>query len=69
VPLVLDDPFVDVDSRRLLRIMEFLLELSGRMQILIFTKDREMLEWFSERATGVNHRLHSLSGSLIAGTV
>jgi uncharacterized protein YhaN len=69
VPLVLDDPFVDLDSRRLRRIMEFLLDLSPRMQILLFTKDSETLEWFRERAIGVNHRIHSLSGSLVADTV
>ena len=69
VPLVLDDPFVDLDSRRLRRIMEFLLDLSPRMQILLFTKDRETLEWFQERAVGLNHRIHSLSGSLVAGTL
>jgi len=69
VPLVLDDPFVDLDSRRLRRILEFLLDLSPRMQILLFTKDRETLEWFEERAVGVNHRFHSLSGSLVTGTV
>jgi DNA repair exonuclease SbcCD ATPase subunit len=69
VPLVLDDPFVDLDSRRLRRIMEFLLDLSPRMQILLFTKDRETLEWFRERAVGLNHRIHSLSGSLVAGTL
>lgn len=69
VPLVLDDPFVDLDSRRLRRIMEFLLDLSPRMQILLFTKDRDTLEWFQERAVGLNHRIHSLSGSLVAGTL
>ena len=69
VPLVLDDPFVDLDSRRLRRIMEFLLDLSPRMQILLFTKDHETLEWFQERAVGLNHRIHSLSGSLVARTV
>jgi uncharacterized protein YhaN len=69
VPLVLDDPFVDVDSRRLRRILQFLLDLSTRMQILLFSKDREVLEWFQERATGVNHRIHSLSSSLVTGNV
>jgi uncharacterized protein YhaN len=69
VPLVLDDPFVDVDSARLRRMLEFLLDLSPRMQILLFTKDREILEWFQERANGVNHRIHSLSRALVPGNV
>ncbi|MDP9180892.1 MAG: AAA family ATPase [Chloroflexota bacterium] len=66
VPLVLDDPFVDLDSRRLRRILDFLLELSTRMQVLLFTKDREALEWFEQRANGRAHRIHPLSGVLAA---
>jgi Uncharacterized conserved protein len=69
VPLVLDDPFVDLDSRRLRRILEFLLELSTRMQILLFTKDRETLEWFEQRVDGVTQRIHPLSGALAASSV
>ena len=69
VPLVLDDPFVDLDSRRLRRILDFLLELSTRMQILLFTKDREALEWFEQRADGRTHRIHPLSGLLAASIV
>lgn len=64
VPLVLDDPFVDVDSRRLPRILDFLAALSERMQILIFTKDREILDWFEQNARGERHRLHIISGVL-----
>jgi DNA repair exonuclease SbcCD ATPase subunit len=69
VPLVLDDPFVDLDSRRLRRILDFILELSTRMQILLFTKDREALEWFEQRVDGVSHRIHPLSGVLAASIV
>jgi DNA repair exonuclease SbcCD ATPase subunit len=69
VPLVLDDPFVDLDSRRQRRILDFLLELSTRMQILLFTKDREVLEWLEQRADGRAHRIHPLSGVLAAGIV
>lgn len=69
VPLVLDDPFVDLDSRRLRRILEFLLELSTRMQIMLFTKDRETLEWFEQRVDGVTQRIHPLSGALAASSV
>ncbi len=63
VPLVLDDPFVDLDSQRLRRILDFLLDLSRRMQILLFTKDREVLEWFQQRADTVN-RIHLLSPAM-----
>ncbi len=61
VPLILDDPFVDVDSRRLKRMMEFLMGLTDRVQVLYFTKDREILEWFEATATGPEHRLHHMS--------
>ena len=69
VPLVLDDPFADLDSRRLRRILDFLLELSTRMQVLLFTKDREALEWFEQRVDGTSHRIHPLSGVLAVSTV
>jgi hypothetical protein len=66
VPLVLDDPFVDVDSRRLSRMLDFLLQLSGRMQVLLFTKDREILSWFEQNAVGGAHRMYVMSGALSA---
>lgn len=62
VPLVLDDPFVDVDSERLPRILEYLAELSQRIQVLIFTKDREIVDWLKAReSAGEGHRVHTLS--------
>jgi len=60
VPLVLDDPFVDVDSVRLPRMLDFLLELSERMQVMIFTKDAEIASWFERRAAGPRHELHRM---------
>jgi uncharacterized protein YhaN len=64
VPLILDDPFVDVDSLRLRRMLDFLLTLSSRMQVLIFTKDREILSWYREHAIGEAHQVHIMSGAL-----
>ena len=61
---MLDDPFVDVDSRRLRRMLDFLLQLSSRMQVLLFTKDREILSWFEENAAGGVHRTHVMSDAL-----
>ena len=66
VPLVLDDPFVDVDARRLERMLSFLLTLSERMQILLFTKDRAVLEWFEANAAAPEHRVHRLSTFAVA---
>ena len=61
VPLVLDDPFVDLDSRRLPRMMHFLLGLSERMQVLFFTKEASIVRWFEENASGSEHRVHELA--------
>lgn len=64
VPLVLDDPFVDVDAARLPLILDFLESLSGRMQVLVFTKDRQILEWFETKVNNGPHRLHIMPGAL-----
>lgn len=70
VPLVLDDPFVDVDAVRLPRILDYLAELSDRIQILIFTKDTEIAAWSRARVFDGRHKLHSLSFShATVGTV
>ncbi|MCH7617862.1 MAG: AAA family ATPase [Chloroflexi bacterium] len=61
VPLVLDDPFVDLDSRRLPRMMDYLLTLSERMQVLFFTKEASIVRWFEEHASGPEHRVHGLA--------
>jgi AAA domain len=66
VPLVLDDPFVDVDARRLQRMLWFLLQLSERMQVLLFTKDRTVLDWFEANAGAPAHQIHELSGGIPA---
>jgi uncharacterized protein YhaN len=61
VPLVLDDPFVDLDEHRLGLTLEFILQLSERMQVLLFTKDPTVVRWFEANAPGDAHRLHELS--------
>ena len=60
-PLGFDDPFVDLASRRLPRMMHFLLELSGRMQVLFFTKEASVVRWFEENAAGPEHRVRELA--------
>ncbi|MEX0682836.1 MAG: AAA family ATPase [Dehalococcoidia bacterium] len=61
VPLVLDDPFVDLDSRRLPLMLDFLMQLSSRMQVLFFTKEEAATRWFEDHAHGTDHRLHELT--------
>jgi uncharacterized protein YhaN len=61
VPLVLDDPFVDLDAQRLPLMMDYLLRLSERMQVLFFTKEASIVRWFDENASRPEHRLHELA--------
>jgi len=62
VPLVLDDPFVDIDSQRLPRLLDFLARLSQErgIQILLFSKDDHTLRWFEDSALEPQHRLYHL---------
>jgi uncharacterized protein YhaN len=62
VPLVLDDPFVDIDSHRLPRLLDFLAQLSQDrgIQILLFSKDGHILGWFQDKASQAQHHLHHL---------
>lgn len=61
VPLVLDDPFVDVDASRLERVLEFLDRLSVDTQVLFFTKDAAVLDWFRAHANSERDALHMLN--------
>ena len=69
VPLILDDPFVDLDSERLPRMLDYLAELSDRIQVFIFTKDQAILDWFDSRGEDDRHRLHQLSSLVPAATL
>jgi DNA repair exonuclease SbcCD ATPase subunit len=60
VPLVLDDPFVDIDSARLPRILDYLADLSGEIQVLFFTKDWEIVNWVEGREAEGWHRVHEI---------
>jgi uncharacterized protein YhaN len=61
VPLVLDDPFVDLDGHRLERMLEFILRTTEGTQVLLFTKDSHVLEWFRANGADGGHALHLLS--------
>ena len=66
VPLVLDDPFVDVDSQRLPLALDFLLRISERLQILLFTKDESIVRWFEAQHLDGRQRLHHLESRALA---
>jgi uncharacterized protein YhaN len=66
VPLILDDPFVDLDSRRLPLVLDFLLRLTERMQILLFTKDEKVLQWFAAAHPTPGCRVHEMDSLIPA---
>ena len=63
IPLILDDPLVDLDDVRLDNFLELLLSLSEQVQVLVFTKDNDIAAWFANRCGGdEKHRLHPMPG-------
>jgi DNA repair exonuclease SbcCD ATPase subunit len=49
VPLILDDPLVDLDDVRVENFLDLLLELSQEVQILLFSKGEATKGWFGRR--------------------
>ncbi|MCJ7509686.1 MAG: AAA family ATPase [Dehalococcoidia bacterium] len=49
VPLILDDPLVDLDDVRVENFLDLLLELSHEVQILLFSKGEGTKAWFGRR--------------------
>jgi DNA repair exonuclease SbcCD ATPase subunit len=52
VPLLLDDPLVDLDDVRIENFLDLLLQLSRDVQILLFTKDEATRRWFERSCAG-----------------
>ncbi len=52
VPLILDDPLVDLDDVRLERFLEHLVDLPEAPQIILFTKDEATRAWFERNCSG-----------------
>jgi len=52
VPLILDDPLVDLDDVRVENFLDLLLELSDEVQILLFSKGEGTKAWFGRRCGG-----------------
>lgn len=48
LPLLLDDPLVEFDNLRQKSTLKFIQELSEQTQILLFTKDQNILNWFKK---------------------
>lgn len=59
LPLILDDPLVNYDTARLHHALDFLADLAAQSQILLFTKDAEIVKWFlHKKLDAARHRLH-----------
>ncbi|MDP2856525.1 MAG: AAA family ATPase [Bacillota bacterium] len=52
VPLIFDDPLVDLDDVRVENFLDLLLELSQEVQILLFSKGEATKGWFGRRCSG-----------------
>jgi uncharacterized protein YhaN len=52
VPLILDDPLVDLDGVRQENFLELLLSISAKVQVLLFTKSDATRRWFEARCQG-----------------
>jgi len=62
LPFLLDDPFESYDDARLRRALNLLLDSSARTQLLFFTKDKSVADWFAAQALdAAQHRLHTLA--------
>lgn len=62
LPLLLDDPLVQFDRGRKQNALQLLEGLASETQILLFTKDDDILDWFREELDAdKEHRLHILT--------
>ena len=55
LPLLLDDPLVEFDDLRQQSSLEFIQKLAEQTQILLFTKDQSILDWFKKRDENSKH--------------
>jgi DNA repair exonuclease SbcCD ATPase subunit len=55
LPLLLDDPLVEFDSLRQKGALEYLKDLSNQTQVLLFTKDETVKEWFQLNGLSAPH--------------
>ena len=63
IPLILDDPLVDLDDVRTERFLELLLDLTKEVQILLFVKDDGVRMWFERRCSAERDR-HAMTSLL-----
>jgi len=60
-PLLLDDVTVHADQERARRLLDVLLAVAERHQVVLFTQQEQVREWARVNLTGPRHALHELS--------
>lgn len=60
-PLIFDDATVHSDQERTVAVMETLLTLAERRQVVVFTQESEVAEWAKARLVGRAHRCIELA--------
>ena len=68
VPLILDDPLVDLDDVREDNFLDLLLDLTSEVQILLFSKSERTKTWFERCCDDTRIRMTVLSGPDTGGT-
>ncbi len=62
VPLILDDPLVDLDEVREENLLDLLLDLTSEVQILLFSKSARAKVWFERHCNDPSDSMTLLSG-------
>jgi uncharacterized protein YhaN len=60
VPLLLDDVTVQSDAVRTQALLEILLEVSAEHQVILFTRENEVLEWAERELKGRGNAVQRL---------
>jgi uncharacterized protein YhaN len=67
LPFLLDDPFVNYDHSHLMLTLNMLAKVAEHSQLLLFTKDEVIVDWFKgSRFDPALHRLHELGESFVS---
>jgi uncharacterized protein YhaN len=62
LPLLLDDPFVHFDQKRLENVLSLLKELSKETQVVIFTKEETILKWTQQHISEKERTIFEMAG-------
>jgi len=60
-PLLLDDVTVHADQDRTRRLLDTLLSVAERHQVVLFTQQEQVRQWARTSLTGPRHALHELT--------